>query len=150
MRKRNILILVGLLIIGYASLTAILQIRSKITIGAIEDDYNVYFSDCYFNNEEHKEYISTDGKSITFKTSKLTNVGEQVILKYEITNTSSQYASSIDMHIKGSNTEYLNIEHKKEYDVVDAKSKGKGERIIECSYGDNLSMYNHEEIEIIE
>ncbi len=36
------------------------------------------------------------------------------------------------------------------YGVIKEKIEGKGERIIECSYGDNLSMYNHEEIEIIE
>ncbi len=73
---------------------------------------------------------------------------ENSIYQVKVINKSEKesYFNELIIHVK----DEMNNEVGIVYGVIKEKIEGKGERVIECSYGDNLSMYNHEEIEIIE
>lgn len=133
-QKKYVLILILLLTIGFASITTSLFIKGNIGVGLKENDYDVYFSNVYLNDIKHNEFISSDGKNITFKTDKLMNVGEQAILKYEIMNSSTQYDATIDLKFnkKSIENEYISIEMENEYenDIIKASDKGTGYLIV--------------------
>ncbi len=44
MRKKNIIVLVILLVIGFASITSTLVIRGNLRVGINDKDFDVYFS----------------------------------------------------------------------------------------------------------
>lgn len=133
-QKKYILFLILLLVVGFASITTSLFIKGNLGIGLKEKDFDVYFSNVYLNDVKHNEFISPDGKSITFQTDKLINIGEQVILRYEIMNSSTQYDATIDLNFNKENieNEYVSIDMKNEYedDIIKASNKGEGSIII--------------------
>lgn len=128
--KKYIVLLILLLTIGFASITTTLLISGKVGIGLKEKDFDVYFSNVYLNGVEHKEFISADGKNITFQTDKLINVGEQAILEYEIMNSSTQYDATInlDFNPESIENEHISVEMRKDYqnDIIKASGKGTG------------------------
>lgn len=128
--RKYIFILISFLIVGFASLTTSLLLTGKMNIGFKANDFDVYFSNVYLNDVKHNEFISPDGKHITFQSEKLINVGEQVILKYEISNSSTQYDARVDLNYNAStlDNEYINVEMRKEYenDTVAFNDKGIG------------------------
>lgn len=133
-QKKYVLILILLLVVGFASITTSLFIKGNLGIGLKEKDFDVYFSNVYLNDIKHNEFISSDGKNITFQTNKLTLVGEQVILEYEIMNSSTQYDATIalDYNEESIENEYISVEIENEYenDIIKASDKGKGRLII--------------------
>lgn len=133
-QKKYVLILILLLVVGFASITTSLFIKGNMGIGLKEKDFDVYFSNVYLNDVKHNEFISSDGKNITFKTDKLMNVGEQVILKYEIMNSSTQYDATIDLKFNKESieNEFISIDMENEYenDTIKASDKGAGYLII--------------------
>lgn len=133
-QKKYVLILIILLTIGFAAVTTTLLIRGNVGIGLKEKDFDVYFSNVYLNDVKHNEFISSDGKTITFATEKLIDVGDQAILRYEIMNSSTQYDATIDLKFNKEEieNEYISVEMEQEYDddLIKASDKGTGSIII--------------------
>ena len=60
MRKKNIIVLVILLVIGFASITSTLVIRGNLRVGINDKDFDVYFSKAIENSIENKKLIKDD------------------------------------------------------------------------------------------
>lgn len=111
MKKRNVIILVILLVIGFASVTTSLILNGTIGIGANGDDFDVYFSEAILDNVDvSADVISSNGKNIDFSTRELTIEGEKSTLEYKVKNASTQYNAEVTINCELKNTnESLNI-----------------------------------------
>lgn len=87
-RKSFLLVLVALLIIGYASITTILTMNGSLALG--EGGFVVKINRSVLNGANRPTFISKNGDTLTFETNDVTEVGES-ILDYEVVNMSSDY-----------------------------------------------------------
>lgn len=101
--KKSIIVLIVLLAIGFAAVTTTLTINGTIRLGANQENFKenliftkaeLTYSDEVSTVEEEGEgaTISEDGKSISFTTRTLTDIGSVATLTYDITNN-SQYTA---------------------------------------------------------
>lgn len=101
--KKSILFLVLVLAIGFAAVTTTLTINGTIRLGANQENFKdnliftkaelTYSDDVSTTVEEGENAtISGDGKSISFTTRTLKNIGSVATLTYDITNN-SQYTA---------------------------------------------------------
>ncbi len=110
MKKRRIMILILLLIIGFASVTTTLVLNGKVGIGVELDDFNVIFIEALLDGKEDiRTSISEDKKTITFSTDKLINVGDNSRLDYKVKNTSTQYNADVEINCTNETSEYVNV-----------------------------------------
>ncbi len=95
MKKRNIMILVFMLVIGFAVVSTTLVINGTLNIGYNTEDFEsgVIFTKAEIPNG--KASIGETKKEITFETEKLESVGDKAILKYEIANISRNYDAKV-------------------------------------------------------
>ncbi len=94
MKKRNIMILVFMLVIGFASVTSTLVIRGNLNIGYNED----FSSSVVYTRAETEDgtaEINQNDKNITFETKRLENVSETATLEFDVTNKSRNYNASV-------------------------------------------------------
>ena len=114
MKKRNIMIIVFMLIIGFAAVSTTLVINGTLNIGYNED----FSSSVVYTRAETEDgtaEINQDDKNITFETNKLENVNQSATLEFDVTNKSRNYNASVTINCGlkenfESFSEYLNIE----------------------------------------
>ena len=114
MKKRNIMILIFLLLIGFAAVSTTLVINGNLNIGYNED----FSSSVVYTRAETEDgtaEINQNEKNITFETKKLENVSETATLEFDVTNKSRNYNASVTINCGlkenfESFSEYLNIE----------------------------------------
>ena len=108
-RKRLIIILiVTLLVIGFASVTTMLVINGNIGIVAKKDDFKVIFIDGTLNGEASSNVVISENKQeLTFTMNKITNVGETEKVEYKIKNTSTQYDTDVNINCTYEDNEYI-------------------------------------------
>ncbi len=114
MKKRNIMIIVFMLIIGFAAVSTTLVINGTLNIGYNED----FSSSVVYTRAETEDgtaEINQNEKNITFETKKLENVSETATLEFDVTNKSRNYNASVTINCGlkenfESFSEYLNIE----------------------------------------
>ena len=114
MKKRNIMILVFMLVIGFAAVSTTLVINGNLNIGYNED----FSSSVVYTRAETEDgtaEINQNEKNITFETKKLENVSETATLEFDVTNKSRNYNASVTINCGlkenfESFSEYLNIE----------------------------------------
>ncbi len=97
MKKRNIMILVFMLVIGFASVTSTLVIRGNLNIGYNED----FSSSVVYTRAETEDgtaEINQNDKNITFETKRLENVSETATLEFDVTNKSRNYDASVTIN----------------------------------------------------
>lgn len=145
MKKRNVMILVILLIVGFASVSTTLVLNGVIGIGSDQDDFNIIFTNAKLNNIERKDFIDPDTKqTLTFETNKLTTLDEEAILDYEVTNTSRLYDGEVVINCIVPENEYVTVEYEpKSMEVKAGESKiGKiTARLVKASIEDsNISI----------
>ncbi len=110
MKKRRIMILILLLIIGFASVTTTLVLNGKVGVGVELDDFDVIFIESLLDGKEDtKATISEDKKTITFRTDRLSNKGESARLDYKVKNTSTQYNADVEINCTNEANEYVNV-----------------------------------------
>lgn len=98
MKKKNLMLLVLLLVIGFASVSTTLVINGIVGIGANESDFNIIFTSARLNDRNRNDFIEpTEKKTLTFTTDKLINLNETAVLDYEVTNTSRLYDADVDV-----------------------------------------------------
>ncbi len=114
MKKRNIMIIVFMLIIGFAAVSTTLVINGTLNIGYNED----FSSSVVYTRAETEDgtaEINQNEKNITFETNKLENVNQSATLEFDVTNKSRNYNASVTINCGlkenfESFSEYLNIE----------------------------------------
>lgn len=129
MKHKKMLLLIMFLVVGFASISTILKINGSTTISENRSDFDIFFSSAILNGEEHNEFISSDGKNINFGLAELKNVNSEVVLEYEITNSSSQYDADVNLLFNNLDvsSEYLEITKTDNYgNSILAKGKGTG------------------------
>ena len=108
--KRGIIILVIMLVVGFASVSTTLLLNGDIAIGTKADDFDVIFKEALLNEGMSKNVIiSEDKKSITFVTDKLTKEGDTVVLDYKVKNNSTQYGANVTINCNNYGNEYIEI-----------------------------------------
>lgn len=143
--KKSIVVLVLLMVIGFAAVTTTLTINGVIRLGANQENFknNLIFKKAeltysYTNKTvaEGEVTISEDKKGINFNTQELKNIGENVTLTYDVTNN-SQYvaefkgitctvtnAEGTDVtEAVNNNTEYITLEYTKNKDAEGNNAK---------------------------
>ncbi len=114
MKKRNIMILVFMLVIGFAAVSTTLVINGNLNIGYNED----FSSSVVYTRAETEDgtaEINQNEKNITFETNKLENINQSATLEFDVTNKSRNYNASVTINCGlkenfESFSEYLNIE----------------------------------------
>ena len=97
MKKRNVIILVVMLIVGFAAVTSTLVINGVLSIGENSDDFNIIFTSAKIDGTKRNDVINADKTSITYETKMLTTIDEESVLDYEVTNTSRNYDAEVDI-----------------------------------------------------
>lgn len=143
--KKSIVVLVLLMVIGFAAVTTTLTINGVIRLGANQENFKnnliftkaeLTYSDTNKTVAEGEVTISEDKKGINFNTQELKNIGENVTLTYDVTNN-SQYvaeftgitctvtnAEGTDVtEAVNTNTEYITLEYTKNKDAEGNNAK---------------------------
>ena len=129
MKRKNMLLVVLLMAVGFAAVSTTLYINGQTKINANQDDFNVYYSDAYVNGVQDKSVI-TDDTHITF-TTELSALGEKYILDYEVTNGSKNYDAELEMVCTGGN-DYLSVINDFDDDtILQAKALREGKLTLE-------------------
>ena len=129
MKKRNIMILMILLIIGFASVTSTLVIRGNLNIGYNENfSSSIVYTRAELPNGEVE--INQNDKNIDFTTEKLENVNQTTILEFDVTNKSRNYDANVTINCGlkedfKSFSEYLDITMSLEspFELVSSETK---------------------------
>ena len=98
MKKRNVIILIFLLLIGFASITSTLVINGNLNLGFNTTSFD---ADVIFTRAETpygKASIGETKKEITFETEKLENVNQTSVLEFDVTNKSRDYDASVTIN----------------------------------------------------
>ena len=97
-QKKFIIAAVLLMAVGFAAVATSIYINGSTTIGANTEDFDVRFVKSIIDGEDKSDTtISADGKSITFDTKDLRDVGDSSKLDFVIMNNSSQYDVDISV-----------------------------------------------------
>ena len=115
MKKRNIMILVFMLIIGFAAVSTTLVINGNLNIGYNEENFSSSVVYTRAETEDGTAEINQSEKNITFETNKLENVNQSATLEFDVTNKSRNYNAEVTIKCGlkenfESFSEYLNIE----------------------------------------
>ncbi len=129
MKKRNIIILMFLLLIGFAAVTSTLVIRGNLNIGYNENfSSSIVYTRAELPNGEVE--INKNEKNIDFITEKLENVNQTTILEFDVTNKSRNYDANVTINCGlkedfKSFSEYLDITMSLEspFELVSSETK---------------------------
>ncbi len=109
MKKRNVILLVLLLVVGFAAVSTTLVLNGTIGIGSNTNDFDVIFTEALVDGDRAKSLISEDKKAITFASNKITEVGETSVLEYKVKNNSTQYGADVTISCNTTGNEYVSI-----------------------------------------
>ena len=125
--KAPIIILLLTMIVGFATLTANIIFNNNSIVSFNDKDFDVVFTQVGTDGRSDAA-ISQDGKSITFDSMTLYDIGEEATLSYTVTNNSFNYDSQITLNIEYDNTDdfYEITEIKKLPDIIEARSSSLG------------------------
>ena len=143
--KKSIVVLVLLMVIGFAAVTTTLTINGVIRLGANQENFKnnliftkaeLTYSDTNKTVAEGEVTISEDKKGINFNTQELKNIGENVTLTYDVTNKSQYGAEFTGITCKvtnadgtdvteavNNNTEYITLDYTKNKDAEGNNAK---------------------------
>ncbi len=129
MKKRNVIILVVMLIVGFAAVTSTLVIRGNLNIGYNENfSSSIVYTRAELPNGEVE--INQNEKNIDFTTEKLENVNQTTILEFDVTNKSRNYDANVTINCGlkedfKSFSEYLDIDMSLEspFELISSETK---------------------------
>ena len=97
MKKRNLMIIVFMLIIGFAAVSTTLVINGTLNIGYNENfSSSIVYTRAELPNGEVE--INQNEKNIDFTTEKLENVNQTTILEFDVTNKSRNYDANVTIN----------------------------------------------------
>lgn len=140
-RKKIVLTIVVLLVVGFASVSTTLVLNGIVGITSNEDDFNIIFTSAKLNNKKRNDFIEPNEKKIlTFETDKLTMVDEEAILDYEVTNTSRLYDGEVVINCDIPDNEYILVNYEPKSMIIEAGKTKSGSitaRLIKASSEDD-------------
>lgn len=96
--KELLTILILCLAIGFASVTTTLYLGGNVNITEDPADFNIKFTKAIVDGvDSSNSVISEDGKTISFQTKDLKQIGDKSLLEYTVTNNSSIYDADISV-----------------------------------------------------
>lgn len=104
-KKMMILIVLFLMMIGFAALTTVLIINGTIKI---KNGGTNFLDDVVFTKAETEmgtANITTDGKSMTFTTNELVNTNDEFLLNFEVTNKNKSIDGDVEIECGPTNNE---------------------------------------------
>lgn len=112
MKKVNVMILVILLAIGFATVSTTLILNGLISIGE-SNDFKIIFTSAKIDGIKRNAVIGSDKTTITYETRTLTSINDESVLDYEVTNTSRNYDAdvSIGCNIVDNNGDIMDVEN---------------------------------------
>ena len=129
MKKRNLMIIVFMLIIGFAAVSTTLVINGNLNIG-YNEDFSTSVVYTRAETEDGTAEINQNEKNITFETKKLENVSETATLEFDVTNKSRNYNASVTINCGlteefKSYSEYVRIDTSLEspFELVSSETK---------------------------
>ncbi len=130
MRRKRLLFLVALLVIGFATVSATLVINGVTLIASNEQDFQIFFSEAILDDADKSNTVIKDNKQlIDFETNELTLVGDTSTLDYEVTNNSRQYDAKVEIKCTAKSPEildYIDLEYSIEKEIIPAKERTRG------------------------
>ncbi|MCH5167795.1 MAG: InlB B-repeat-containing protein [Erysipelotrichales bacterium] len=133
MKKKNIIVLIVLLTIGFAAVTTTLLINGTTKIGANTEDFNIFFSKALLDKEDVSDKVITNnGEKISFETRTLKTLGEETILDFEVTNASKNYDAIVTMtcDINEDDNEFIYVNNTMIDTEIKARTIGQGKITI--------------------
>ena len=106
MKRRNVILVVLILAIGFAAVTTTMIINGGLNIATNQEEFDVYFSKSIEDGIENNSLIK-DKTHIEFSKD-MSLVGEKYILDYDVTNGSRNYDAEISINCTESN-EYVGV-----------------------------------------
>ena len=131
-KKSAIIVAIILMSIGFAAISTTLIINGNAKISENNEDFSVIFTAASIDgNDVYSTAVDDTKKTITFETSELKTLNQTSILKYEVTNNSSQYDAEVNVTCvpkEGTTAKYTSIKNKLDNDatVVESKSSVNG------------------------
>lgn len=119
MKNRYIMACILFIAIGFAVVTTTLVINGGVLVGANNDDFDIYFSKVEVNGIEKNGFISGDKQIFFNRTYK--SIGDKDILKYYITNGSSNYDARVSMNCNNGNNIFKITNSWVDGTIIDAK-----------------------------
>lgn len=130
--KKFLILSVLFLVVGFATISTVLYLNSKVFIAANSEDFDIYFNEAVLNGEDLSDtIISADGKSITFQNNnRLREVGDKTVLAYKVTNNSTQYNARVSVNCVPTNDENITIVNDI-ISIIQAKTMANGTLTLE-------------------
>lgn len=128
--RKGIMLLIILLAIGFAGVATTLLMSGNVFIGTNESDYKIYFSEAILDDKDKtNSIISANKQVINFETKELTEIGDESVLSFEVTNDSRQYDAEVKFNCQANDSrifDYVDIDYKINDSIILAKSKTNG------------------------
>ena len=126
-KKSAIIIAIILMSIGFASISTTLIINGNANVSENNEDFSVIFTAASIDGKDvYTTAVDDTKKTITFTTSELKTLNQTSVLKYEVTNNSSQYDANVIVTCvpkAGTTAKYTSIKNKLDNDVAVVKAK---------------------------
>lgn len=134
--KKFLIIAILFLVVGLATISTSLFIVSRVKIASNDEDFDIYFSEAVLDGVDLSDsIISSDGKSISFTTpSPLKEKGDKNVLRYKVTNNSTQYDASVSVNCLPIDHDYVSVNNDI-LSIIVAKSMAVGNLTIELING---------------
>lgn len=110
--KKILLTLILFLVIGFAAVTTTLVLNGAVNLAFNKDDFNVIFSKASVDGDSGLTEISEDGKTLTFKTTVLSEIGQESVLRYTVSNLSKNYDADVEFNTNIEASDLVDIEYK--------------------------------------
>ena len=128
MKKKSMLIVAIILMsIGFAAISTTLIINGNAKVSENEDDFSVIFTAASLDGKDvYSSVIDDTKKIITFETSELKTLNQTSVLKYEVTNNSSNYDAEVSVTCvpkDGTTSKYTSIKNKLDNDATKVLAK---------------------------
>ena len=111
--RKGIMLLIILLAIGFAGVATTLLMSGNVFIGTNESDYKIYFSEAILDDKDKtNSIISANKQVINFETKELTEIGDESVLSFEVTNDSRQYDAEVKFNCQANDSrifDYVDI-----------------------------------------
>ncbi len=125
-RKYVVIVLVLMLVIGFATVTSTLVINGILNIGENSDDFNIIFTSAKLDGRKRNDFISEDKKHIEFISNELKSIDDEMDLVYEVTNTSRNFDADVHIECESESNEYIMFQYTPSQMIVESSETKSG------------------------
>ena len=125
-RKYVVIVLVLMLVIGFATVTSTMVINGILNIGENSDDFNIIFTSAKLDGRKRNDFISEDKKHIEFISNELKSIDDEMDLVYEVTNTSRNFDADVHIECESESNEYIMFQYTPSQMIVESSETKSG------------------------